>query len=795
MLCSVPATLSAQEAEEPAPAEDEGSAATPTAGLEALKVTGNTGGQVWQDAPNSSIGFDALELQRERVQDISDISNFTPNLEIKTAFAASNPTLFIRGIGLDDFNANSASAVAVYQDGVYLNSPAGQLFQFFDVAGVRVLRGPHAGEYRNASAGAILVESQRPQPKFSANGTFTYGNYNLIEGDGALNLPLIPNILSSRISGKVTFQDGFTDNRCEDQTLKRFNQPPFTNEDCFLVFAPGFSLGESQDLEDPVNDAQNWALRSQLLFDVPLRETEMEWLLNVHGGRNESLASQFQHRGFAPLNGADPNSPKVPDTDSTDYEDRDGDPFAGDYNNGGDEDLELFGVNLKGRWAASDVHEVVSLSAVEWHDRETLENTDANPRNLLTTLYRDEAWQFSQDLRVESFWTDSLETTLGGYFIMEDLEVENEFEQTTVFLLDLDYTQDIRSYAFFGVLGWDFLRDFRFDADVRYTQEYKSFDNFSTANNSAGVSGVGLNLDSDETVFRGVSGSASVTWRITPDHSVYAKYTRGWKPGHFNGGSAFSAQLIEPVRPEELDSFEIGAKGSWFDGRLTADLVGFYYDFRDLQIFALEQDAGSFPLPQLINAQGAEVLGVELGFRVEPIRGLDLRLDAAYLDSEYTEFVNTLFRVPPTPPGQPRPDPVPIPIDYTGNPLIGSPEFTASGTVQYALPVYLGETNLGELIPRVSISWKDETFFDAAKGKGTLQDLPDGTIGQGSYALYNGSFTWRSPDQHIELTGWIRNISDKEYRVQSFDVSDGFNFVIDAYGAPRTYGVTISGFF
>ena len=74
----------------------------------------------------------------------------------------------------------------------------------------------------------------------------------------------------------------------------------------------------------------------------------------------------------------------------------------------------------------------MSLSGFEWHKRETLENTDANPRNLLTTLYTDDAWQFSQDLRLESYWTDGLESSIGAYFIMEDLDVDNAFERTIV---------------------------------------------------------------------------------------------------------------------------------------------------------------------------------------------------------------------------------------------------------------------------------------------------------------------------------------------------------------------------
>jgi len=810
------APLSAEESETVGePDEQTQDQAKPSGGdasiwddLDEFVVIGTGGGALaFQDDPNSVIAFDAMTLQTDRIENITDIAAFTPNLEIKSAFAASNPVLFIRGIGLDDFNANSASAVAVYQDGVYMNSPAGQLFQFFDVADVNVLRGPHAGQYRNASAGAILVQSKKPSEDLEAYSRITYGNYNLIEIESAINVPIVPEVLTSRISGRYSVREGYTENRCSGQPLVAFNRVP---EDdltaCTRVYSqttgreadPFFSLGSNpQKIDDPVNDADNWAVRGQLLFTPQLRDTEMEWLLNVHGGQNRSLASQFQHRGFRRLDGTVLTSPRVPGPDVTLYQDLDGDPFAGDFNNGGKEELDLAGASLRGFWEASDVHQVVSLSAFEWHKRETLENTDANPRNLLTSLYRDEAWQFSQDLRLESFWADSFETKVGAYYIMEDLEVDNAFEQTQLFKLIQEYSQDLRSWAFYGSVRWDLLTDVTFEADVRYTHETKSFDNFSTASNLAGVSGVGLNVGSASGSFDGVSGSASLTWRFTEDHSLYIKYTRGWKPGHFNGGSVFSGQLIEPVKPENLDSYEIGANLSWLEGSLEVNFAAFYYDFQDLQIFALEQDAGSFPLPQLINAQGAEVIGAELELHYQPswLEGLDIRINTGVLKTEYTSFVNTLYRLPPRIPNQPPPDPAPIPINYTGNAMIGAPMWTANGSAQYTFPLLVGGADFGELIPRISIVWKDDTFFDAAEGKGTLQTLPGGTIGQEAYWIGNASLLWRSTGKELEMMLWVKNFTNKEYRVQSFDITDGFDFVIDAYGAPRTFGATLSMYF
>ena len=137
---------SKSNAEPDAPSTDDSSDVDPSSAeaVEEFLVTARKIEILVPDTTVSAIGFDPEQLKAEGIKDIRDLSNFTPSLDIKSAFAASNPTIFIRGVGLDDYNANAAGAVAIYQDGVYMASPAGQLFQFFDVAddGVAVLRGP-----------------------------------------------------------------------------------------------------------------------------------------------------------------------------------------------------------------------------------------------------------------------------------------------------------------------------------------------------------------------------------------------------------------------------------------------------------------------------------------------------------------------------------------------------------------------------------------------------------------------------------------------------------------------------
>src|SRR5262245_19709386 len=111
--------------EPPAPAPQFGD-------IEVITVRGQNRDDLLQDTAISATSFDTKELDDLRIQNIADLAEYTPNLDINTRSAASNPTLFIRGIGLKDYNANSAGDVAVYHDGLNINCPATPPAQLFD---------------------------------------------------------------------------------------------------------------------------------------------------------------------------------------------------------------------------------------------------------------------------------------------------------------------------------------------------------------------------------------------------------------------------------------------------------------------------------------------------------------------------------------------------------------------------------------------------------------------------------------------------------------------------------------
>jgi iron complex outermembrane receptor protein len=805
--------------------------------IEEILITGEQGGMLVKDDTVSVMSFDPGVLQVEGIRDIRDLSNFTPSLEIKSAFAASNPTIYIRGVGLDDFNANAASAVAIYQDDVYLQSPAIQLAQFYDVEGVEVLRGPQGTRYRNASAGAILLHSRRPEEEFSSSVTATYANYDQWALEGFVGGPIVPDYLSGRLSGTWTIRDGITKNRCAanasepdaDEVLYPCNhstnpRPPQPKK---RFIDPG--------LDDRTNDVDNFAVRGQLLLNLPIADTETEWLLNVHGAQNRSRAFQYQHTGVSITVDGKKEIPVLfndktgdPKIDRDGYRDLDGgDPFAGDYNMDGPEDIDLWGANLQGTWLFGDGHdyELKSVTAYEWHDLFRLENTDASPRFSLESTYTDTSWQVSQQFDLqgpirESKFGDG-NWGVGAFYIQEDLDVSNFYDQNVENDLFQEYTQEMWNFAVYAEMEYRIQPgcervscDFTFLGGLRYNWEHK---NFETSVDSAPGNRITQTLDGeDDALWRDWSGDFSLAWNYSDDGNLYIKYSRGWKGGHFNGGALSVFDIITGVNPEVVDSYEIGLRSNWFDQRVKLNLTGFYYDYLDLQVFIIEQTPLGYPIPKLANASDARVYGVELDLQTEPLDGLWITLNAAWVESEYKDFVVAFqeqFRFPRPPRPAPPPDPLFIWIerkfDYSGNTLIASPDFSVTGSIQYdiALPGEIAGRGLGTLTPRFSFSWKDELLYDACGGRGNRCNFTDsiaeqpktqeavgssGFFGQEPFWIFNAALTWTSENEMFEVSGWVHNFMDEHYKSQSFDYSRGLGVIADAYAAPRTYGITVS---
>ena len=205
-----------------------------------------------------------------------------------------------------------------------------------------------------------------------------------------------------------------------------------------------------------------------------------------------------------------------------------------------------------------------------------------------------------------------------------------------------------------------------------------------------------------------VTGEIRLNYEPITDILFYAKLTRGWKGPHINGGvvgstGADGRDLLEPARPEEVLASEIGWKTTTWDGRLRFNGAAFYYDYKNLQIFQLRNENGTPPTQVLLNADDADVYGVEMDVDVSPLRGfvpefmedLNLFMSFAWLESEYTDFKNNRLTFVQN-------QPVPTVDDFSGNRLINSPEFSLAAYAEWRFL-----TPFGAVVPRLDVSFKD----------------------------------------------------------------------------------------
>ena len=97
------------------------------------------------------------------------------------------------------------------------------------------------------------------------------------------------------------------------------------------------------------------------------------------------------------------------------------------------------------------------------------------------------------------------------------------------------------------------------------------------------------------------------------------------------------------MKPEVLDAYEIGLKSEYFDHRFRANLAGYYYQYKDLQVTELV--AGS---DYVLNAAKAEIYGLDADFTAIPLRNLTLNASLALIHGRYTNFPNAPYFPPVT---------------------------------------------------------------------------------------------------------------------------------------------------
>ena len=217
------ATEQSAEAPEPTDPPEESAEKPERTGLtEEVTVTATRVETALMKTPVAVTVFDQDTLDREGVQDIRDLANMVPNMDIATINGQSTPIISLRGVRSTNETELGDPAVGVHLDGVYSPRMQGILALMFDNERVEVLRGPQGTLFgRNSTVGNINIVTAKPQLDAGyASVSLRAGNYNFRELQAMVNIPVSKKFglrLAGRVFGRNSYINGYWDPNQYDQ--------------------------------------------------------------------------------------------------------------------------------------------------------------------------------------------------------------------------------------------------------------------------------------------------------------------------------------------------------------------------------------------------------------------------------------------------------------------------------------------------------------------------------------------------------------------------------------------------
>ncbi|NVD45281.1 TonB-dependent receptor [Qipengyuania atrilutea] len=676
------------------------------------------------DVPIAVTAISGEELATRGALDITDVGQTVPNVTLE-ASRGTNSTLtaFIRGIGQQDPVSGFEQGVGIYLDDVYLNRPQAAVLDIYDVERIEVLRGPQGTLYgRNTIGGAVKYVTRRLPQEFSLSARATYGTYDQAEGVVSASAPVNDLI---RVGGSVArlSRGGFGENLTTG--LENYNKDIWAGRASLEVGGygePVFLRIQGDYTRDKSNPRGGHRLIPGLVSGAPV------------------LDDVFDSRGAL-------NDPE--------------------------QDVESWGVMMNADIELSDAFTVRSISAFRKDDSASPIDFDALPAVDLDVpaIYRNE--QLSQELQLQFDNGGAFTGLLGAYYLDAKADTLFDVRIFTTFAGLTAFTQanvDTETYAVFGDFTFDVTDQISVSAGGRYTWDKRFADILRQSYLGGGspvFGGAGVPFGAPGTDFDGsaefekFTPRASISFMPTPDHNIYASFSKGFKGGGFDprgvGTNAPDlnddgvrqesevAQFLS-FRPEEVDSYEVGYKGSFDGGRANIALAGFYADYTDVQI------PGSVACTTIVNGQPTpSFCGIVSNAGKATFKGIEAegswRLGAfslagslGYIDAQYDEYITNIGGVP---------------TDVAEfREVQNTPELTASGTVGYTAAV-----GAGDLYAGVTASYRSKTF---------QFEIPNPYLDQGGYALLDANLVYTAPSDRWSIGLHGKNLLDKEYKTSGY---------------------------
>lgn len=774
------------------PARAQEPQAAADAAADTIIVTGTRRSTTLMETPINIAAISAEELSRQRIDDVRDIADFTPGMTISDTGPGSTGTIVLRGLSASDVSASGSN----YDDslGVYLGEvPLYYDFKLLDIARVETLLGPQGTLYGLGTlAGAIRYIPNRPnvdQVEGEVHGRF-YGKDHAgkvgYQGDGVINIPIVPGHVAFRSSTGYYYDPGFID------------YP-------LLLQTPGVSLpqpGGTQGVSD-ADYAANLRKEKDLNFEKTF--TTRNQLLFTNDDFSMNFTYAFQR---TKTEGGQSNSAGVLGTGK--YEN------AGRYIEPVNRRAHLVSMEINAN--VFDIADLVATTAyTNVRTRSRSDNTD-----LLLDLDYDyelfpafSSWnesstrrkQINQEIRLVSRHGGPFNWVIGGFY--NENRYKSDYAEHVPGLVEfygiplsenpeeleyVSYTNSkVTEQAVFGEGTFHITPKWQVTGGARY------FNYTSRVQGALTLPLLGDPLSPYELEPSGGNAKQdgwvwkfNSSYNVTPDLMVYATYSKGYRiggpnrvapcpdPVPVNQQNACALPNEVQYGPDTTKNLEVGFRTQLFDRKLN-----FNFSVFDIKWDGIQVDSATFygVTGITVNGGAAKSRGFETSFQLRPVPGLSIQGNYSYTDAKLTEDVPGIVAIRTTPgnyDGRPKFTQI---AALDGDRLPGSAKNAGALGATYTMPAMDGNivanwtaTYRGSVVSR--LGW-DRAYGDK---------IP-------SYVLHRASLGYETDTYSVSL--FANNIFDK-YAVVSvandrsrIGVNDGV--AVRYYGQsvvnPRTFGI------
>lgn len=175
-----------------------------------IVVTARRTAERGQRVPVAITAFSQDAIREKGINNGTDLQNFTPSLSVVGDVARNQETYTIRGMGGTGGPGTGSGPGVVGYFAEVPTSVSGP-GNFYDLASLQVLKGPQGTLFgRNTTGGAVLLEPQRPRMnRVEGYVDGTIGNFQRKSVQGALNVPIVDDVLAVRFAGQLDKREGY----------------------------------------------------------------------------------------------------------------------------------------------------------------------------------------------------------------------------------------------------------------------------------------------------------------------------------------------------------------------------------------------------------------------------------------------------------------------------------------------------------------------------------------------------------------------------------------------------------